>query len=1483
MSEWKGQFDFYMIQTRPGKGNKTEVYPEYKVCRSKDLIIRGGNFYVVYDEETGKWTEDKVVIQNVIDEDIRDRIEKLEKEQENANPDYKIKYVGKYLGNFSSTHWTKFDQYVKSLPDTKRVVLDKNVTFLDNVNAYGDPIRKEDYVSKTLPYSLPAFANPESYSAWDEMLSILYEPEEREKIEWAIGAILCGDAKKIQKFLVFYGPQGSGKSTILNIVMKLLDGYYATFKAESLVSSSDQFGCKFLSTNPLVAIDEDTNLSRIETNATINKIASHEELEVNEKYKAQYVIKPMCMMMLGTNKPVRITDAKSGIIRRLIDIEPSGRKIKPIRTYEALNRQVEKQLGAIARHCMDVYQDESRGMHYYDDYIPERMMYRTDPFFNFMQEHFEEYKNEPYITASMLWDQWKEYCHDSGIDFTKKRFEIIDEAQNYFREYYKDQVHIDGKKVRARFAGLKTEKFILDKPKEESSKKVEVYIEEPVVKEEDPVIEYGWIKLDQTKSLLDDIFKDCPAQYDSGNPTYPLKQKWKDVKTKLKDLDTSRTHFVQGFSEKYVTVDFDKKGPDGKKDLQANLKAASEWVPTYAELSNSGSALHLEYWYDGDVTKLSSLFDTDVEIKVFPNDKSLALRRRVSKCNNLPIAHISSGLPLKEKKGMINWDGVKDENHLRNLIKQAVEKNIRPYGEEPKTVTCIKYIRDILKDAQDSGMKYDLRDLSEKVYAFAANSHHNAAECISIYYSMDFLWPKPDERSFGSILDSAPDPAEDHRPLIVLDCEVVKNLTLVVYKEVEPDGKAAVLKNPKDIQKKCIRLFNPSPSTIEKLISSTRIIGHNVLKYDNYILFGLYLGLSPEEIAQLSQTIISDGDVRRYSKAKAIHYADTYDASNNRRGLKKIEIEMHIPHKEMEIDWSQPLPESEWERLAQYCENDVLATEAFYLSKEFQTDFKARKILSALTGLPTSETTNNLTAQLIFGDDRNPQGVFNYPDLKKMFPEYRFDKVYHKSYYGDNPEPIGEGGRVYAQPGTYYDVVTFDVASMHPTSIIVEKGFGPYTKNYEDLYRARIAIKHGDYDTARKMFDGRLAPYLDNPEDADALGYALKIALNSVYGMTAATFQNRFRDPRNEDNWVAKRGALFMEKLRLEVQKRGGKVVHIKTDSIKLEKPTKELSDFVLEFGQKYGYTFEIESRYERICLVNDAVYIALRAKDDEGWLKECKKAKKRAEETETPYIEPTRWTATGAQFAQPYVFKRLFSHEPMDFLDFCETKHVKTALYLDLNEKLPDVSQAEKEKKKIETRIRKLRKDLLNPIVSDLDKEKIERELADLPKDIEVLDEEIAKGHSYHFVGGTGEFMPIIPGAGGGLLMRKESDGGYGYAVRTKGYRWLESDTLRNLKDWKKYIDIRYFRGLVDDARDTIGQYCDFDLFVQGEDGIILPEDQIVEYDVDPWMLPCKSKEYAYCSDCPDFVNDENGSYSCAKGYNITNQILGESKEIIL
>jgi hypothetical protein len=340
-------------------------------------------------------------------------------------------------------------------------------------------------------------------------------------------------------------------------------------------------------------------------------------------------------------------------------------------------------------------------------------------------------------------------------------------------------------------------------------------------------------------------------------------------------------------------------------------------------------------------------------------------------------------------------------------------------------------------------------------------------------------------------------------------------------------------------------------------------------------------------------------------------------------------------------------------------------------------------------------------------------------------------------------------------------VAVLDVTGMHPTTIEELNMFGPYTKNYSDLKKARVAIKHKDFDTLKILLGGRLIPFIedalsDNPRfTLKDVSNGLKTALNSAYGLTSAKFENPFRDPRNIDNIVAKRGALFMVDLQRAVQEKGFQVIHIKTDSIKIPKATPEIINFIMDFGSKYGYSFEHEATYERFCLVNDAVYIAKYTPPDEclqsyGYIPEkCE-------------VYPNEWTATGAQFALPYIFKTLFSGEPILFNDMCETKSVSTSLYLDMNETLGE------------------------------------------------------NEHDYHFIGKVGSFCPIKSGCGGGLLMR-EKEGKYYAATGSKGYRWLEAEMVKILGK-ENDIDKEYYEELVDSAIKTISKFGDFEKFISGE-----------------------------------------------------------------
>ena len=522
--------------------------------------------------------------------------------------------------------------------------------------------------------------------------------------------------------------------------------------------------------------------------------------------------------------------------------------------------------------------------------------------------------------------------------------------------------------------------------------------------------------------------------------------------------------------------------------------------------------------------------------------------------------------------------------------------------------------------------------------------------------------------------------------------------------------------------------------------------------------------------------------------------------------------------------------------------------------------------------MTVNDTTNSLTTRIIFGNNRKPQDQFHYRNLAEpvhdldeetysflaeacpemmerthgeagsllpYFPGYKFENG--KSTYRD--EEVGEGGYVYAEPGMYGNVALLDVSSMHPHSAIAEVLFGvKFTKAFRDIVEGRVSIKHEAWDIVNTMLDGKLTSYIQKVIDGEMtskqLADALKTAINSVYGLTSASFENAFRDPRNKDNIVAKRGALFMINLKHEVQERGFTVAHIKTDSIKIPDATPEIIQFVMDYGKRYGYTFEHEATYDRMCLVNDAVYIA---KYKDG---------KHAGE----------WTATGTQFAVPYVFKKLFSGENIAFEDMCETKSVSSALYLDMNEGLPDVSEHEKAFSKAES-------DYKKGLLSDTTFEATCDELRP----------QIEEGHCYRFIGKIGQFCPIKDGCGGGLLMR-EKDGRYYAATGSKGYRWLESEMVREL-DKLVDIDRSYYDKLVDDAVKTISEYGDFEWFVSDDPYIkeLGANDADIDSEVPPWMPPCGEMKYATCFDCPNFHNDKF-HMDCSLGYDISDVIMSHS-----
>lgn len=1231
------------------KSGKTTLAPNFLVGRSKDLMVRGRGFYAVWDEEAGLWSMDEYDVGRLVDEEMRRVADE--------------KFPGaliRSLRNFNSKSWSTFRLWMANISDSFHQ-LDENLTFANQV------VKRSDYVSRRLPYSL----EEGDISSWNELVGTLYSVEERRKIEWAIGSIISGDSKKIQKFFVFYGAPGTGKSTILGIIERLFEGYCATFEAKALGSSNNAFSTEAFKSNPLVAIQHDGDLSKIDDNTKLNSIVAHEEIRMNEKYKPSYVSRVNALLFMGTNQPVKISDAKSGIIRRLIDIHPTGVMIPP-NLYHTLMSRIDFELGAIAHHCLNVYL--THGKNYYNSYRPTEMMLQTDVVFNFIEYNYDVFKTQNGATLKQAYELYKDYCANTGIERPIPQYKLREELRNYFDEF-KDKAEVDGQQVRSYYSGFTADKF-------KAPTKIDTIFS---------------LVIEEKVSLLDEMLADQPAQLsnEAGIPSAP----WDDVKTTLSDVDTHKEHYVR-VPLNHIVIDFDLKGENGGKALSRNLEAASSWPPTYAELSKSGQGVHLHYHYDGDVSLLSPLFSEGIEVKVFPGKSSL--RRRLTKCNAVPVAAISSGLPLKEKTKVLATQTIKSERGLRELIARNVLKEFHA-GTKPS----IDFIKKILDDAYSSGLQYDVSDLRGRLIAFANNSTNHALTCIRTVGQMRFS----SEAVSGAVPDALRGPAADDR-IVFFDVECFPNLFLVCWKYRGSDT--------------VVRMINPTSAEIEPLFK-LKLVAFNNRRYDNHMLYGCYMGFNNEQLYKLSQKLIDNETNAYFAQAYSLSYADVWDFASEKKSLKRWEIDLGIKHSELGLPWDQPVPKELWPKVEEYCVDDVNGLEQVFENRE--QDFVARQILADLSGLTVNDPTSKHTAQIIFEGDRNAQSSFVYTKLAEEFPGYEFDLG--KSKYRD--EILGEGGYVYAEPGMYDDVALLDVASMHPTSIIHMNMFGKYTPNFKALMDARLAIKHHDYDTARTMLSGKLAPYLKDEAQAKNLSYALKIVINIVYGLTSATFDSPFRDRRNKDNIAAKRGALFMVELKHAVQERGFQVVHIKTDSIKIANADQDIIDFVFNFGDKYGYTFEHENTYKKFCLVNDAVYVARTGPD-----------------------EKAEWTAVGAQFKVPYVFKTLFTGETVLRQDLAETKQVaKGAIYLGYED------------------------------------------------------------GSMKFVGRTGRFVPIkCDGTIGGKLLRVHD--GKEYAVTgTKGHLWVEQEIADQLPPDKFEIDFSYFERLADEAKATISKFGDFEEFV--------------------------------------------------------------------
>ena len=762
-----------------------EVSPDFIFGDAKDLVVKGSKFYAYWN---GSFWDTK---QKNLFYDIDSLLWRKARELEDGRPGLRIDV--KEIRKASAGKFRLFADFCKAC-EASDISFNQKVLFADH------KMQRRDYATTQLTYS----PQEGEATAFKELIGTLYLPKELDKILWFMGALFTNKMYKIEKFMYLYGSKGSGKGTVLKIFRMLFEDYCGTIDLK-LLTSADQFATGQIQEVPLL-IDEDTDISHIYNDTPLLKLTSHETISVNKKFKEPYDVKFIGLLITASNQRYKVRNVDSGITRRAIVVNPSGQKVSHTR-YNQLMSQIKYELPYIAH--MAISRFEELGFDYYDDYFDVDMAEQTDHIFDFIRSNAIHMQNG--ITLKQISELYREYLEDMGWKTDGYKATIKREALRYFDTMLKDS-HVDGTRVNNYFKGFRWN----------------IAFPEGVVgttKADDTVVPDNWLEFDHHNEVFNKLAAEYPAQpaLRNGNPS----EKWDNVVTKLSDIQTNKLHWVK-VPLNHVILDFDLKDENGNKNLELNKEAASKFPPTYAEVSKSGQGIHLHYIYDGNVNELDNLVEKNIEIKVYRGKSSL---RRIDKAsNNLQLSHISSGLPLKEKKDREMYDQIKEitytEKTLRNFVKRQLGMIEGKEPSHPNTKPTIDFIAHEIQKAADMGLEYDITDLRHAVFMRAIRSTNNKDYCLAVFQQIPWSTMRDDEGKTEAKLTNFTKiyPKEE---LVFFDIEVYPNLFVVVWKKYHED--------------EFTRWINPTPDQIEYLMTFP-LVGFNNRRYDNHILYARLLG-----------------------------------------------------------------------------------------------------------------------------------------------------------------------------------------------------------------------------------------------------------------------------------------------------------------------------------------------------------------------------------------------------------------------------------------------------------------------------------------------------------------------------------------------------------------------------------------------------------------------------------------------------------------
>ena len=234
------------------------------------------------------------------------------------------------------------------------------INFQDTVYNFGEcrheSKSKENYFTYEMDFSITDAI--EETPVFDKFIADITLGNEilKEYLLMVLAYLISGD-KKLQKFFILKGSGANGKSTLINLLIKLIGDSFVT--SISLRKINDRFTLSKAIGKKLIVASENESVKGVSTE-TIKKLTGDDLVEIEQKYKDGFSDRLKVETLFSINNTIQFSENSYGLKRRL-EVIPFDFRIAEEDMDINLERKLEKEIPSIMVKLIETHKKFAKG------------------------------------------------------------------------------------------------------------------------------------------------------------------------------------------------------------------------------------------------------------------------------------------------------------------------------------------------------------------------------------------------------------------------------------------------------------------------------------------------------------------------------------------------------------------------------------------------------------------------------------------------------------------------------------------------------------------------------------------------------------------------------------------------------------------------------------------------------------------------------------------------------------------------------------------------------------------------------------------------------------------------------------------------------------------------------------------------------------------------------------------------------------------